>query len=84
MKRPTALLRRLLIAEEIQAHVSREINVIKAQMKAEELKIIDRKENQDDVWIQYQCDNEYDEAVFMRKMLHAESSSRAKRTGILS
>ena len=84
MKRPMALLRRLLIAEEIQAHVSREITNIKAQMKAEELKIIDRKDNQDDVWIQYQCDNEYDEAVFMRKMLDAESSSRAKRTGILS
>ena len=84
MKRPTALLRRLLIAEEIQAHVSREITNIKAQMKAEELKIIDRKENQADVWIQYQCDNEYDEAVFMRKMLDAESTSRAKRTGILS
>ncbi len=84
MKRPTALLRRLLIAEEIQAHVTREITNIKAQMKTEKLKIIDRKDNQDDVWIQYQCDNEYDEAVFMRKMLDAESSSRAKRTGILS
>ncbi len=29
MKRPTALLRRLLIAEEIQAHVTREITAIK-------------------------------------------------------
>lgn len=84
MKRPTALIRRLLIAEEIQAHMAREITVIKEQMRNEELKIMDRKDNPEDVWIQFRCENEYDEAIFMRKMLEAESIGRAKRTGILS
>lgn len=84
MERPTALIRRLLIAEALQESITREISLIKEQMRHEGLKIIDRKNNVHDVWIEYTHGNQHDESIFMRKMLDAESKNRAKRTGIIS
>jgi hypothetical protein len=82
--RPTDLIRRLLIAESLQDSMTREITLIKEQMLSEGLKIIDRKNNAQDVLIQFLNGNQHDEAIFMRKMLDAESKGRAKRTGMMT
>ena len=84
MDRPTALLRRLLIVEALQNFMTREIALVNEQMRNEGLRLIDRKENLYDIWIQYKCGNKFDEAIFMRKMLDAESKNRAKRTGMIT
>jgi len=84
MDRPTALIRRLLIVEALQDSMNHELTLIKEQMRHEGLKIIDRKDNPQDVWIQYIHGNQNDEAIFMRKMLDAESKNRAKRTGLIT
>lgn len=81
MERPTAVLRRLLVLESIQKYVDSEISTVKQQMKNGDLRIIGCQNNQEDIWIQYQCGNEYAEAIFMRKMLDAESRNRAKKPG---
>lgn len=83
MDRPTASLRRLLLLESIQESITKEIAHTKAQMREDGLRIINRKVNLHDVWIQYQFGNYHDEAIFMRKMLDAESRNRAKRTGMI-
>ncbi|MBF8376469.1 hypothetical protein IW967_01010 [Alicyclobacillus mali] len=83
MERPTAILRRLLILESIQAHITRELARVKEQMLTEDLRIIERQASAMDVRIQYRVGNHYDEAVFMRKMLEAEAANRAKRTGMI-
>lgn len=84
MERPTALIRRLLIAEAIQGYMTSEISLIKEQMRTDGIKIIDRKDNVHDVWIQYLNGKQNDEAIFMNRMLEAEAKNRAKRTGIIS
>ncbi|MDP9728983.1 hypothetical protein FY534_07890 [Alicyclobacillus sp. TC] len=84
MDRPTATLRRLLILESLQEYIAHEIITVREQMRLKDLKIIDRKTNLHDIWIQYKSGSEFDEAIFMRKMLDAESKNRAKRTGIIS
>lgn len=84
MNRPTALIRRLLIAEALQEYMAREIAVIKEQMRTDGIKIIDRKSNLQDICIQFTVENQNDEATFMRKMLDAESRNRAKRTGMIT
>ncbi|SDX05641.1 hypothetical protein SAMN04489725_1433 [Alicyclobacillus hesperidum] len=40
MNCPTALLRQLLILERIQAHITRELSRVKAQMRADGLHIV--------------------------------------------
>ncbi len=84
MDRPTAVLRRLLILESIQDYITHEIVTLKEQMRNEGLKIIDRKDNLQDIWIEYRQLNQYDKAIFMKKMLEAESRNRAKRTGMIT
>ena len=84
VNRPTALIRRLLVVEAMQESMTREIVLIKGQMQSEGIMVIDRRDNPQDVWIQYKCKNEFDEAIFMRKMLDAESRNRAKRTGMVT
>ncbi|MFD1674107.1 hypothetical protein [Alicyclobacillus fodiniaquatilis] len=84
MDRPTASLRRLLLLESIQKSITNEIALTKAQMREAGLRIIERKVNHHDVWIQYQYGQHHDEAIFMRKMLDAESKNRAKRTGMIT
>lgn len=84
MERPTAILRRLLVLESIQEQITREITRLKEQMRMDGLQIIDRQTDQMDVRIQYRFGNHYDEAIFMRKMLDAESRNRAKRTGMIT
>lgn len=84
MDRPTALLRQLLILELIQAHITRELARVKAQMRADGLEVIERQVGDMDVRIQFRVGDHYDEAVFMRKMLDAEAANRAKRTGMIS
>jgi len=84
MDRPTALLRQLLILELIQAHVTRELSRVKAQMRAEGLHMVEREDGDMDIRVEFRVGDHYDEAVFMRKMLEAEASSRAKRTGMIS
>jgi hypothetical protein len=69
--------------ESIQDYIAREIAVVKQQMRTDGLSIIERKVNLEDVWIQYKHKNEFDEAIFMKKMLDAESKNRAKRTGMI-
>lgn len=81
MDRPTATLRRLLILESLQDYIAREIIAVREQMRLEDLKIIERKDNTHDVWIQYQSGNKYDEAIFMRKMLDAESRNAPSEPG---
>ncbi len=83
MTRPTALIRHLLVFESLQEYMAHEIALIKEQMRNENVKIIDRKDNAQDVWIQYKDGNIFDEAIYMRKMLDAESKGRAKRIGIM-
>ncbi len=84
MLRPTALIRRLLIVEALQEYMTRELALIKEQMREEDLRLIDRKDNSHDIWIQYKNGREFDEAIFMRKMLDAESRNRARRTGMIT
>ncbi|PWI56707.1 hypothetical protein [Sulfoacidibacillus thermotolerans] len=84
MNRPTALIRRLLITEALQEFMTREVVRIKEEMRAEGIKILDRKDNPQDVWVQYKFGNEFEEAIFMRRMLDAESRNRAKRTGMIT
>src|SRR5579875_766746 len=84
MTRPTALLRQLLILELIQAHITRELARVKAQMRAEGLHIVERQDGDMDIRIEFRVGDHYDEAVFMRKMLEAEGANRAKRTGMIS
>ncbi|WP_206832704.1 hypothetical protein [Alicyclobacillus fructus] len=84
MNRPTALLRQLLILELVQAHITRELARVKAQMRADGLHIIEREVGDMDIRIEFRVGNLYDEAVFMRKMLEAEAANRAKRTGMIS
>lgn len=84
VERPTALLRRFLIVEALHGSMAKELASIKEQMRHEGLIIIDRRDNVHDVWIQYLHESQHDEAIFMRKMLEAESRNRAKRTGMMS
>lgn len=84
MDRPTDLLRRFLVVEALKDSMNHELAQIKKRMHEEGLKIIDRKDNTHDVWILYKCKNEFDEAIFMKKMLDAESKNRAKRTGMIT
>ncbi len=84
MSRPTALIRRLLVLESLQEYMAHEISQVKAQMRNDGIKIIDRKVNLQDIWIQYRYESHYDEAIYMRKMLDAETRNRAKRSGLLS
>ena len=83
MERPTALIRRLLIVEALQESMAREMARIKEKMRADQLRIIDRRDNVQDVWIQYIQGTQHEEAIFMRKMLDAESKNRAQRTGMI-
>lgn len=83
MNRPTATLRRLLVLESLQDYIARELISMREQMRNEDLKIINRQENSQDIWIQYKYGSALDEAIFMRKMLDAESKNRAKRMGII-
>lgn len=84
MNRPTALLRQLLILELIQAHIAREMARVKAQMRENDLHIIERQDGNMDIRVEFRIGDRYDEAVFMRKMLEAEAANRAKRTGMVS
>ncbi|KPV43167.1 hypothetical protein [Alicyclobacillus ferrooxydans] len=84
MDRPTALIRRLLIVEALKDSMSHELAQVREQMRSEGLKIIDRQDNEHDIWVQYSCGNQHDEAIFMKKMLDAESRNRAKRTGMIT
>jgi len=84
MDRPTALLRQLLILELIQAHVTRELSRVKAQMRADGLDIIERQDGDMDIRVEFRVGDHYDEAVFMRAMLEAEAANRAKRTGMIT
>ncbi|WP_258112169.1 hypothetical protein [Alicyclobacillus sp. SP_1] len=84
MDRPTALIRRLLIVEALKDSMSHELAQVREQMRIEGLKIIDRQDNEHDIWVQYIHGNQHDEAIFMKKMLDAESRNRAKRTGMIS
>jgi hypothetical protein len=82
--RPTALIRRFLILEALKDSMGHELAQLRQQMRTEGLNIIDRRDNEHDVWIQYINGNQHDEAIFMRKMLDAESRNRAKRTGMIT
>lgn len=82
MGRPTSLIRHLLIMESFQEFVTQEIARTKAEMRSQGLTVIDRKENPQDIWIQYRYGPHSDEAIYMRRMLEAETQSRAKRAGI--
>lgn len=84
MDRPTALLRQLFILELIQAHIAREFARVKAQMREDGLRIIERQDGDMDIRVEFRVGDHYDEAVFMRKMLEAEAANRAKRTGMIS
>lgn len=84
MDRPTAILRRLLVLEALQESMTREQILLKEQMRNNGLKIIHRKNNVQDVWIQYIHQNQHEEAIFMKKMLDAEAKNRAKRTGMIT
>ncbi|EJY57200.1 hypothetical protein URH17368_0115 [Alicyclobacillus hesperidum URH17-3-68] len=84
MNCPTALLRQLLILERIQAHITRELSRVKAQMRADGLHIVEREDGDIDIRVEFRVGDHYDEAVFMRKMLEAEAANRAKRTGMIS
>lgn len=83
MERPTALIRRLLIVEALQESMAREMARIKEKMRADQVRIIDRRDNVQDIWIQYIQGTQHEEAIFMRKMLDAESKNRAQRTGMI-
>jgi negative regulator of genetic competence, sporulation and motility len=82
--RPTATLRRLLILESLQDYITHEMVAVREQMRLDDLTIIDRKTHLQDIWIQYKSGHEFGEAIFMKKMLEAESKNRAKRTGMIS
>ena len=83
MERPTALIRRLLIVEALQESMAREMARIKEKMRADQLRIIDRRDNVQDIRIQYIQGTQHEEAIFMRKMLDAASKNRAQRTGMI-
>ncbi len=84
MDRPTATIRSLLILENLQQYLSQEIDALEQDLRSGGLRIIERRDNVHDIWIQYQFETSYEESVFMRKMLDAESKNRAKRTGVVS
>jgi hypothetical protein len=84
MPRPTAMIRNLLIMELLQDYISREIVHLKEHMRSDGLVILDHKSNPHDIWVQYKAGNLTDEAIYMRKMLEAETKNRAKRTGMIS
>lgn len=84
MERPTAAIRRLLILESLQQYLSQEIASLKKNMSNSGLRILGRQDNLHDIWIQYQFGTSYEESIFMKKMLDAESRNRAKRTGVVS
>nr|NNM90066.1 hypothetical protein [Bacilli bacterium] len=83
MQRPTALLRQLLVAEVIQMYLTQQIVAIKAQMRKEQIRILEQITSKEDITITYAWGQKQDQAVFMRKMVDAEGASRAKRTGVV-
>ncbi len=84
MTRPTALIRRLLMLESFDEYVAGQIRLVKQQMTAEGINIIDRKINLYDIWIAYKHGEHFDEAIYMRRMLDAETNNRAERSGLQS
>ena len=84
LTRPTALIRRLLMLESFEEHLTGQIRLVKREMADAEIDIIDRKTNPYDIWIAYKHGGHFDEAIYMRKMLDAETDRRAERSGLLS
>lgn len=70
--RPTTLIRRMLQLEMIEAEVSRQIRSLRHLLEQEGITVVDRKDREMDIWIQYRWDNRVHEALYMKPMLKAE------------
>lgn len=73
--RPTALIRRLLQLELIEAEVSRQLRSLRHLLAQQGIAIIDRQDREMDIWIQFRWNNRVHEALYMKPMLEAELPS---------
>lgn len=84
MLRPTAMIRRLLLLEALEAAVGREVYRLREEMRQADLEILDERHRTEDVWVYFCHRQHYDEAMYLQKMLDAELESRLRRTGLFT
>lgn len=77
--RPTALIRRMLLIEYLQAELSRELRSLKQELRDRGVTVIEVENRPLDVRVHYKANGHHQEALFMTPMLYAEVEGGLRR-----